>query len=457
MKTQQRRYSRREFLRIAGVGATVLAATACVPVQAPVTPPDSGAAAPAAEAPAPEPSQAFLNYWTGWSGFEFDELQRQVDKFNEENEGNIFVNMTTVFGQYDKVLTAIAGGNPPDVVSAVWLHQLVSIAARKGLQPVTDYADGDGITGEGYFPQLWEAWHWNGHLWGLMITSNSNVIAYRPDLFEEAGLDPDAPPATLDELDAASEALEVVDEDGNIERVGLLPSTLNWWGRVFGGQFYDEGSGKITANDETIVAALDWMGSYYQRLGPDKAAAFTSGFGDYMSTQNPIFAGKEAMKQVGEWFIQFNKRFAPDLEIRMIPAPPPAGGRENCTTFGGSVFTIPTGAQNPGASWEFIKFVSQDEIMAEFCFNIFNIPPKVAAASEERFTSEPRFALAVELLNGQNAFGPDKIPVNDFLFNRLGEAESSVLAGEAMAQEVLDRVTEEVQEELDKTMERLGT
>ena len=456
MKPQPRCYSRREFLRLAGLGATVLAATACVPIQTPPAPPAAGAPASEAAAPAPEPSQAFLNYWTGWSGFEFDELQKQVDKFNAENEGTVFVNMTTVFGQYDKVLTAIAGGNPPDVVSAVWLHQLVSMAARQGLQAVSDYAAGDGITGEGYFPQLWDSWHWNGDLWGLMITSNSNVIAYRPDLFMEVGLDPDAPPKTLEELDAASKALEVVDADGVIQRVGLLPSSLYWWGRVFGGQFYDESSGKITANDEHNVAALDWMGGYSQRLGPDKVAAFNSGFGDYMSTQNPIFAGKEAMKQVGEWFIQFNKRFAPELEIRMIPAPPPAGGRENCTTFGGSVFTIPAGLQNPGAAWKFIKFVSQDEIMAEFCFNIFNIPPKVAAANQERFTSEPRFALAVELLNGQNAFGPDKIPVNDFLFNRLAEAESSVLAGEATAQEVLDRVTVEVQEELDKTLERLG-
>src|SRR5438105_14397339 len=74
---------------------------------------------------------AFLNYWTGWSGFEFDELQKLVDKFNKANP-DIFINMTTVFGQYDKVLTAIAGGNPPDIVSAVWLHQLVGMAARGG-------------------------------------------------------------------------------------------------------------------------------------------------------------------------------------------------------------------------------------------------------------------------------------------------------------------------------------
>lgn len=157
------------------------------------------------------------------------------------------------------------------------------------------------------------------------------------------------------------------------------------------------------------------MASYRERLGTDQTATFLSGFGDYMSTQNPLFAGKEAMKQVGEWFIQFNNRFAPELEIRMIPAPYPSGGRPNCSNFGGNVFTIPAGVMNPDASWALINFLSQEEIMAEFCFNIFNIPPKVGAAQQARFRDEPRFALAVELLNGENAFGPDKIPRFPFL------------------------------------------
>ncbi len=452
MQTWQSRYSRRGFLKLMGSSTAAVALAACVappPPTAPDAASGAGAGGTAAE------GQVFLNYWTGWSGFEFDALQQLVDQFNEEHPG-IFVNMTTVFGQYDKVLTAIAGGNPPDVVSAVWLHQLVSMAARNGLQPVTDYAERDGITGEEYFPQFWEAWHWNNHLWGLMITANANVIAYRTDLFEEVGLDPDNPPKTLDELDAAAQLLEKVDSNGNIERVGILPAGITWWGRVFGGDFYNEAQQQITANNPKVVASLTWMGSYRQRLGPEKVAAFQSGFGDYMSTQNSFFVGKEAMTQVGEWFIEFQRRFATDLDMRFMPAPPPEGGRENCTTFGGSVFTIPAGVQYPDASWEFIKWLSQDENMGEFCYQIHNVPPKVKPAYEERFISDERFKMAVDLLNGPNAFGPDKMPVNDFLFNRLQEAESSVFQGEMAAQDVLDRVTQETQDELDKTLERLN-
>jgi len=341
------------------------------------------------------------------------------------------------------------------VVSAVWLSQLVSMAARGGLQPVTGYADAAGIDGSEYFPQFWDAWHWNNELWGLMITANSQVIAYQPALFQEVGLNSDTPPATIVDLDAAAQALEKVDANGNIERVGILPGGLRWWGRVFGGNFYDEANQKITADDPAVVAALEWMSTYRSRLGPEKVAAFTSGYGDYMSTQNSFFVGKEAMTQVGEWFIQFQKKFAPDLVMEFMPAPAPEGGRTNCTTFDGSVFTIPAGVKAPDAYWEFLRWLSEAENMGEFCYNIQNVPPKLAPASEERFIGDPRFQLAVDLLNGPNAFGPEKMPVNDLFYNRLGEAESEVFQGQASAQEVLKRVTAEVQEELDKALARL--
>ena len=449
-KSTDHTYSRRDVLRAIGLGAAGMTLAACAVPAAPAAPTLAAGAGEAAVAP----EQAFLNYWTGWSGFEFDALQALVDKFNETH-ADIFVNMTTVFGQYDKVLTAIAGGNPPDVVSAVWLSQLVSMAARGGLQPVTGYADAAGIDGSEYFPQFWDAWHWNNELWGLMITANSQVIAYQPALFQEVGLNSDTPPATIVDLDAAAQALEKVDANGNIERVGILPGGLRWWGRVFGGNFYDEANQKITADDPAVVAALEWMSTYRSRLGPEKVAAFTSGYGDYMSTQNSFFVGKEAMTQVGEWFIQFQKKFAPDLVMEFMPAPAPEGGRTNCTTFDGSVFTIPAGVKAPDAYWEFLRWLSEAENMGEFCYNIQNVPPKLAPASEERFIGDPRFQLAVDLLNGPNAFGPEKMPVNDLFYNRLGEAESEVFQGQASAQEVLKRVTAEVQEELDKALARL--
>jgi multiple sugar transport system substrate-binding protein len=228
------RFSRRDFLRLgATTGLGLIAAglagcgTTATPSPAPTT--------EVSTETEPE-GAAFLNYWTGWSGFEFDALQELVDKFNE-SQSDIYVNMTTVFGQYDKVLTAIAGGNPPDVVSAVWLHQFSSMATRGGLMALDEYASRDGIDGSEYFESCWDAWHIDSKLYGLAVTVNANILGYRRDIFEEIGLDPDDPPTTIDELDAAAQALEILADNGDIERYGLMPSGLYWWGNVFGGTF----------------------------------------------------------------------------------------------------------------------------------------------------------------------------------------------------------------------------
>jgi ABC-type glycerol-3-phosphate transport system substrate-binding protein len=439
--------SRRGVLRaFAGgsIGLAVASLSACGATPKP-------AATTAAQAGATSGGKAFLNYWTGWSGFEFDALQKIVDKFNAANP-DVFVNMTTVFGQYDKVLTAIAGGNPPDVVSAVWLQQLVSMAARDGLIPLEAYADKDKIDGSAYFKNCWDAWHYDGHLWGLAITVNANVLAYRRDIFKEVGLNPDTPPKTITDLDAETKALDKIDANGNIQRYGLMPGGLFWWGLVFGGNFYDENNKKVTANDPKIVEALKWMLTYAKKLDITKVEAFQAGFGDYMSPQNAFFVGKEVISQVGEWFISFVNKYAPGLDYDFMSAPAPDGGRPDCTTFGGSVFTIPKGAKNPDASWRFIKFVSEDENMGEFAFTIHNIPPKTKVANESRFIDDPKFKKCVDLYTGKNVFGPPKTPVTDFYFTKMDEAESAVKHGTKEPQAALDELTKLVQDELDKAL-----
>jgi multiple sugar transport system substrate-binding protein len=233
-----------------------------------------------------------------------------------------------------------------------------------------------------------------------------------------------------------------------------MPSGIYAWGLVFGANFFDETAKKITSDDPKAVAALSWFQSYAKRLDITKVEAFQSGFGDYMSPQNSFFVGKQAMTQVGEWFISFVDKFAPGLDYDFISFPAPTDGRSDCTTFDGSVFTIPTGVRAPDASWEFIKFLSEPANMGEFAFVIHNIPPKMAVANEDRFIKDPKFKKCVDLYTGKNAFGPPKTPVTDLFLTKLTEAESTVLHGEMEPEAALKQVTEEVQAELDKALKR---
>jgi len=427
-------------------GAATAAAAALSPLL-------GGAAAQAAAPSVRVADKVQLSYWTGWTGYEFDELQKLIDKFNAAHPA-INVKMTTVSGQYEKVLTAIAAGNPPDVVSAVWEHQLASIADRGGLLPLDAYAKNAGYKAEDFAPAIWRMTHYKGKLWGLATTFDSQFIIYRKDIFRKVGLDPAKPPQTLAELTHAIDVTTAVDSKGNLTRLGYDPGDLYWWGLVFGGSFYDEKNHKVTANDPKIVAALDWMGQLAKKVNYNKVSSLRSGFGQYLSPDNAFFVGKIAMDTVGEWFVAIAKRYAPNLDYGCFPAPPPPGGRTNTTNFDGSIFTIPAGVKNPAASWEFIKYICSPATSYAFCKAINNVSPFPAVSSKPEFSKNECFRLGIKLLNGPNSFGPVQMPVFSQYIDELTKAVSFVKHGQKSAKQALDDVTKTVQHQLDLQMRR---
>lgn len=300
-----------------------------------------------------------------------------------------------------------------------------------------------------FWPKVWDAWHFNNDLWGIAITVNANTFTYRRDIFKEVGLDPDKPPTTIAELEQANKALEKIDDKGTIQRVGMIPGGIFAWAYVYGGDWYDENAKKMVADNDKNVAALDWIGAYYKRLGVDKVAAFQSGFGDFMSANNPFMAGIQTIYGCGEWMIQFIKEFAPQTDYAYMAFPHPDGGRENMTTFDGSVFTIPKGAKHPDDSWKFISWLTKDENMTEIDYAFQNIPTKISVANSDKFMSDPKFKFNVDLYTGKNAFGPPRLPVTDTLFNELTTAETAVTRGEKTAAQALKEVNDKVQTELD--------
>jgi len=152
--------------------------------------------------------------------------------------------------------------------------------------------DEAGIGEDHFLPVVWELLQHRGFAWAVPTTPGGIGLHWNRRLFAEAGLDPDRPPQTLDELDAMAETLTVVDVErsGQTQRVryveltddekstkqfdivqlGFSPMEPNWfkdsWGYWFGGSL-DDGAGRITADSPENVAALDWVGSYTRKFG----------------------------------------------------------------------------------------------------------------------------------------------------------------------------------------------
>ena len=435
---------RRDLLkRAAGLGISVSAAGAVL--SAPhVT-------EPAAAATSSDPVE--IHYWTGWGGSELKDLEKIIEEGFNKKQSAIHVKTTTIFGAYDKLLAAIASGNSPDVVSAVWDTQIIALGAQGAIQPLDRYLKTSAVHASDYFPAIWKTLVWGGHVWGLPATTNTSFVGYNVDMFKAAGIR--RPPQTLRELEAAAQKLTKIDSSGNIQVLGYAPASLLNWARIFGGNWLSADNTRITADNPKNIAAANWLKRYYAHYGVKRVDQFQAGFGDYWSPANPFFAGKLAMQDYGEWIEEFRRKYNPDLHYGIMPYPYPPGGRKMWTTFGGSMFCIPKNSPHPDAAWKFIEWITSEPTEEAIARVFTNPPPRVKAAADPALLRQlPILRFSLKLLHSPNAMGAVPIPVYQQLTSEIGMAEAAIIHGKVDATAAMVAINKKLQPQLDKFNKR---
>lgn len=397
-------------------------------------------------------------YWTGWSGHEFEAQERLIAEFNRTHP-HIHVRILSQFGTsgYQKVRIAFAGGATPDVMSTVWADELAAYALRGVLTPLTPYLARSGRdVGREYTPGIAKMLQIEGKTYGLTVTTNTSFIAYNRAIFREAGLDPNRPPSTIEELDRMALACTKYDAQGNFIRYGFRPSQLSLWAYVFGGRWYDPETRRITANDPHNLAALRWMVSYARTYDLKKMQAFQAGFGSNETANGPFFVGKMAMWSTGEWAEEYIHRYAPNLDWGWFALPSPPEGRPKTTGAGGSVFVIPSACHHKEEAWEFLNWISSPHAVAEFCKSIKNVPPVIAAAKEDSFfQTDPLFHFSIAIAQGKNSFGAPPIPIWPTYRREIERVEEAAILGGGDPAKLLANLQAQMEKEMRGTMEDL--
>lgn len=149
-------------------------------------------------------SSVELTFWSRDTQITF--IEPIIDAFNSSHE-DIQVKVTVVpYDQFvQKLGTAAASGNGPDVTSldlifAPYFSQagvLVDITDRLG---ELDYADS-------LSPTHMRLGAYEGRQYALPFSADASALYYNKDLFEQAGLDPEQPPTTWQEIADAAAAI----------------------------------------------------------------------------------------------------------------------------------------------------------------------------------------------------------------------------------------------------------
>ncbi len=243
---------------------------------------------------------------------------------------------------------------------------------------------------------------YNNKYYGIPFVNYNYGLFYNKDLFKEAGLDPEKPPVTFDELKEYAKKLTKVDSSGNIIQLGWMPmnepyATINIL-MSGGGQFIDA-EGNPTFNDANIVKTFQWDVDLAKEYGLDKVMAFITGFS---TGNNPFQLGKVAMYVDGMWMINFNKQSAPDLNygVAAIPYSDPKYAKSN--NVGTNPIVVPAGSKHPKEAMEFAIFMGLNkEISSEFSAMISNLPQIKSELGT--FTTDEKTKFFADLSNSENA------------------------------------------------------
>ncbi|MBN2451789.1 MAG: ABC transporter substrate-binding protein [Lentisphaeria bacterium] len=310
-----------------------------------------------------------IAYWEKWGSFERDACQAMVDAFNR-SQREVFVHYVNTSQVDRKSMLAIIGGDPPDVVG-LWANNVQPFVAAAALLPLDDLMRQAGLDPERYTPQYLEIGTHEGRVYALPTTPASVALFYNRDHFaakadalRAAGLDPERPPATIEELDRYADVLNEFEADGTPRIMGFLPTEPGWWnafwGYYFGGTLYDPEGDRVTPDAPANLRAMLWIKRYAEKYGRDRLLQFRSGFGTFDSPNNAFIEGKVSMEMQGVWFPNFIRRHRPHLRFGVAPFPALAGLPGPVSYLDADVIAIPRGCKHPEEAWRFVCFAQRE-------------------------------------------------------------------------------------------------
>jgi len=210
-----------------------------------------------------------IEYWHAMSGMTEDMIEEQVEAFNELHD-NIHVNVEYQ-GSYRDVLdatqAAYRGGNPPHVIQSfeISTRQLIDMDIFVPLQDTLE-----GVDWDVFLDPVTNYYNVDDRLYSMPYNSSNPILYINQDIYEEAGLDPDSPPETFDEMIEHSEQIV---ESGAADYGWVMP-LHSWffeqWMANMGQDFANHENGRTERPDSVHLESqaaqdiFEWWDYNYQ-------------------------------------------------------------------------------------------------------------------------------------------------------------------------------------------------
>lgn len=381
-----------------------------------------------------------LEVWTGFTSTDGDIMTDIFNKFNEENGQGIKIEMDIMSWDTidEKLPAATAAGEAPDFVACP-PSRYKNYGQAGVFRDLSDFWEKYPDVAQNIPDNIKNLFTWNDTVIGVPIQVQSYYYFWDKDLFAAAGLDPEQPPQTFEEV---VEYAKLLTDPGKnqygfvLPTNGMQPATMTIL--AYGADYTNEDETQATFNDENMVRAFTAMNDLWQ-----------SGCTPQDVDDNTFISGQCGQFINSSWIINGLKENEINFGITTVPA---AEGMEQDAYYSMCGFAIPTTTTDEkvlDAIYEVLAYWNSVEVSQRWyleagspCYNT------AAIASLPEDTRE-----LIEILAAPNEYGHvelkktgQSLVQNDILFPAMEE----IFLGGADIKETLNKYNEILQGMIDE-------
>lgn len=323
------------------------------------------------------------NTVTVWAmGEEGKKLQDFSKRFEEEHSDmTVDVQAIPWDTAHDKLLTAVASGNGPDVVQlgTTWVPEFAEAGALKDLsEHMGDY---ETFAKENYFDGSVTTMEHGDQVVGIPWYVDTRVMYYRTDLLQEVGYE--EAPKTWDDMKDAATQLSDRGEDAyglDIDRNDQITPFIFAWQNGYEANLEEK---ELNFDTPEFKESIEYYTSYFEeglsqkQQGKDITEAFKEG-------SKPMFFS-------GPWMINIINDQAPDLEGKWATAVMPEK-ESNTSSMGGSVLSVFDSSDNVEGALKYISFMTDVDTQLDWLDVSNTLPSRTEAWEDPVMKEDPMYA-----------------------------------------------------------------
>lgn len=330
-----------------------------------------------------------IDFWNYWDGNNGKAIGRLVARFNAAHPGIKVKNVTFPWGDLlQKMQAAKAGGDLPAVAAGdiAWMANLHRSGALVDIGPVARR----NVNLKDFYPELLKYSQYRSKLQALPVSTNNLALFYNKDLFKRAGLNPNTPPKTWDEL--RDSAKKVAALGGGLQGFEIYTQPgegLTWQLQPYiwqaGGDYLRAPAYRQTGfNNAAGRKALSFLVDLIQKDKVTQAGQWGA-----------FDKGQAAMRVDGSWMVGIYKDQAP-FEFGTAMLPIPAGGKPATNMGGEQIFVFRTTPEEQAAATRFAIWLASKRVQLDWDKATGFMPVRASVATSPSYRAwlkkEPRFA-----------------------------------------------------------------